>query len=54
MQTAENAGQRLGHRGILEAHIRRHNEHIGFHNAPRNPDVLGVSAIIEQQIFAEV
>jgi hypothetical protein len=32
----------------------RHDEHIGFHNAPRNPNVLGVRAIVEQQIFAEV
>ena len=54
MQAAQNAGQRLGHRGILEAHIRRHDEHIGFHNAARNPDVLGVGAIVEQQIFAKV
>ncbi len=54
MQAAQNTGQRLGHRGILEAHMGRHDKHIGFHDAPRNPDVLGIGAIIEQQIFAEV
>src|SRR5271157_3235094 len=54
MQAAEHTGEGFGHRGILEGYIRRDNEHIGFNNAPRYPDVLGVSAIVEQQIFAEV
>src|SRR5579872_1057898 len=54
VETAKNAGQRLGHGGIFEADVGRNDQHVGFNNAARHANVLSVSAVVEEQVFAEI
>ncbi len=54
VQPAQHAGQRLDHRGFFEAHVLRNGQHVGFNDAARNANVFGVSAVVEQQVFAEI
>ncbi len=54
MQSAQHAGQGLDHGRLFVAHIRRHGQHVGFNDAARDLDVLGVGAVVEQQILAQV
>jgi hypothetical protein len=54
MQSAQDAGQRLGHGGIFEAYFFRDDQHVGLNDAARNADVFGVGSVVEQQIFAEI
>ncbi len=54
METAENAGQRFRHRRIFKGHVGRDDQHVGFDDALRDPNVFCVGAIIEEEIFAEI
>src|SRR5215510_13181006 len=54
MDAAKDAGERLGQRGTLVVHGVRHFEHIFDDDAARDAHVLGVSAVVEEQIVAEV
>jgi hypothetical protein len=54
VQAAKDAGQRLGHRSLFDTDAWRDNQHVGIDDAARNPNVFGVSAVVEQEIFAEV
>ena len=53
-QAAQHAGQRFDQRRILIADVRRNLVRIALDDAGRNADVLGVGAVVEQQILAEV
>jgi hypothetical protein len=48
------AGQRLGQRRVLQRHVLRHKQRILGHNARRNADELRISAVVEEQIVAQV
>ena len=54
MQPPQHARQRLGHGRIFKAHVRRHDQHVGFDNAARHPDIFRVGAVVEQQVLAEI
>src|SRR5579864_3959432 len=54
VQTAQHAGQRLGHGGILHAHVGRDDQHVRFNDAAGYANVFRIGAIVEEQIFAEV
>jgi ribosomal protein L35 len=48
------AGQRLGQRRVLQRHVVRHMQRILGHDAGRDADELGIGAVVEEQIVAEV
>src|SRR5215469_269950 len=50
----KHAGKRLGKRSALIIHRMRHFEHVFHGDAAGNAHVLGVSAVVEEQIVAEV
>ena len=54
VEAAQHTRQRFGHRGIFKAHIGRNHQHVGFDDALGDANVFGVSAVVEQQVFAEV
>ena len=54
MQPAQYAGQGFDHGRFFVGDISGNGEHVGFNNAARNANVFGVSAVIEQQVFAEI
>ena len=54
MQSAEDAGQRLGHGGVFEADVGRNHQHVGFDDATRHADIFGIGTIVEEQILAEI
>ena len=54
VQSAQNAGQRLGHGGVFDADVGRNDQHVGFNDAAWNADVFGVGAVVEEEIFAEI
>ena len=54
MQSAQHAGQRLGHGGVFEADVRRNDQHVGFNDAARDANVFSVGTVVEEEIFAEV
>ena len=54
MHAAEDAGQRFDHGRIAERNIIGNFEQILFNDAGRNANVLGICAVIEEQIFAEI
>src|SRR5581483_3253525 len=54
VQPAKHTGQRFNHGGFFVADVGRHGEHVGLNNAPRNADVLSVSAVVKQQVLAQV
>ena len=49
-----HTGQRLDQSGVLIAQVIRNHIRILLHDARRNADEFGISAVIEQQIFAEI
>ena len=53
-QAAHHAGQRLHQRGVLIAHVRRNRISVPLDDARRNANVLGVRAVVEQQVLAQV
>src|SRR5581483_3185962 len=53
-QAADDAGQRLDDGRFLHGHLRRNHQHVLLDDAARNLDELGVGAVVEQQVFAEV
>ncbi len=54
MQAAQHAGQWLGHSCVFEADAGRDDQHVGFNDALGNANVFGVSAIVEEEIFAKI
>src|SRR5438477_2630758 len=54
MESTQNASQWLGHGGVFKGDAVGHNQHIGLNNAARNTYVFGVSAIVEEQVHAEI
>ena len=54
VQTAQHAGQRLDHGSFFEAHVLGDGQHVGFNDAARDANVFGISAVVEQQIFAKI
>ncbi len=48
------AGQRLGERRVLQRHMFRHMERVLGHDARGNADELGIGAVVEEQIVAEI
>src|ERR1700686_1566757 len=54
VESAQHACKRFSHGGVLKTDARRHDEHVGLYDAARNSDVLGISAVIEQKIFAKI
>src|ERR1700693_2997046 len=54
VQAAQDASERLGHGRVFETDVLRDDEHVRFHDAPRDADVFGVGSVIEEQVFAEI
>jgi hypothetical protein len=54
LKSMHRAGQRLGQRSVLQRHVVGNMERVLFHNPRRNADELGVGAVVEQQVVAEV
>ena len=54
LQAAQHTRQRLDQSRILIGHVGRDLVHIPLHDAVGNADVLGVSAVVEEQVLAEV
>ena len=54
VQSAQHASQRLDHGGFFVGNVGGNRQHVGFNNAARNANVLGVGAVVEQQVFAEI
>src|SRR5581483_3346695 len=54
VQAAQHAGQRFDHRRFLIADAGRNRQHIGFNDPSWNLYVLGVCAVVEQQVLAKV
>ncbi len=54
LQAAHYAGQRFGQRRMLQGQTLRDNERVLGHDAGRDADVLGVSAVVEEQVLAQV
>src|ERR1700685_3863209 len=54
VESAQHAGQRLGHCGIFVTHVGRNDQHVGFDNALGNANVFGVGPVVKQQIFAKI
>src|SRR5215472_4121214 len=54
MNPAKHAGKRLGKRSALIIHGMRDFEHVFHGDAARNAHVLGISAIVEEQIVAKI
>ena len=54
LKAMHRAGQRLGQRRVLQRHVLRHKQRILGHNARRNADELRISAVVEEQIVAQV
>ena len=54
MQAAQDAGQRFGHGRVFEADVGGNDQHVGFNDAARHANVLGVRAVVEEEIFAEI
>src|SRR5581483_9205781 len=53
-KSPQNAGERLDQSGIVIAYAVGDEIRIALDDALRNPDVLGVGAVVEQQVFAKV
>ena len=49
-----HAGERLGERGVLQRHAVRDQQRVLLHDARGDAHVLGVGAVVEEQVFAEV
>ena len=54
LEAMHRTGQRLGQRRVLQRDVIRYMERILCRDARRNADELGVSAVIEEQIVAEI
>ena len=54
VQSAQHAGQRLGHGRVFDADVGRNDQHVGFNDAAGHANVFGVGTVVEEEIFAEV
>ena len=54
LQAAHHARQRFDQRRVLIAHFVGNQVGIALHDAGRNANVLGVGAVVEQQVLAEI
>ena len=54
LKAVHRAGQRLGQRRVLQRHMVRNMKRILGHDARGNADELGVSAVVEEQVVAEI
>ncbi len=54
LESVHGAGQRLSQRRMLQRHVVRHDERVLGDDALGNADELGVSAVVEEQIVAEI
>ena len=54
VQSTQHAGQRFDHGSFFKAYVRRNHQRVQVNNPPRNADVLGISAVVEQQVFAQI
>src|SRR5215471_18282826 len=54
MQSPQYASKGLNHRCFFEAYMWRNHQGVQINDAARNTNVLGVSSVVEQEVFAEV
>src|SRR5689334_13801303 len=54
INAAKDAGERLDQGGVVEADVFRNLEQILPDDAARDAHVFGISAVIEQEVFAEI
>src|SRR5690242_13843014 len=54
VQPAHHTGQRLNQRRILVCDMVRNLIHVPFYNPRRNPNVLRVGSVVEQQVVAQI
>ena len=54
LKTAHHACQRFHQRRVLIAHLFGNQVGVALHDAGRNADVLGVGAVVEKQVLAEI
>src|SRR5579883_221764 len=54
LQSASDAGKRLGERGVLEGNSVGNMQCVLFDNARRDADVFGVGSVVEDEVIAEV
>src|SRR5512141_1058002 len=54
MESAQYASQRLDQRSLFVRDVRRDRQHVQVNDALWNLDVLGVRAVVEEQIFAKI
>src|SRR5260370_21345720 len=54
VQAEQNTGQGLDHGSFFEAHFVRNNKSVLFDDALWNAYVLGISAVVEEQIVTQV
>ena len=53
-ESMHRAGQRLGQRGVLQRHMVGNVQRVLGHDARGNANELGISAVVEEQVVAEV
>ncbi len=53
-QTADNAGQRLSERGVLEWNSVGHEQGVLLDDARGDAHVLGIRAVVEDQVLAQI
>src|SRR5579885_919476 len=54
LQSASDAGKRLGERGVLEGNSVGNMQCVLFDNARRDADVFGVGSVVADEVIAEV
>ena len=54
LEAMHGAGQRLSQRRVLQRHVFRHDECVLGDDARGNADELGIGAVVEEQIVAEI
>ncbi len=53
-KAVHGAGQRLSQRSVLQRNVVENMEGILGHDAGRDADELGIGAVVEEQVVAEV
>ncbi len=54
LDAAQNAGQRLDHGGVEKGDVIGNLQQVLADDAPRDAHVLGVGAVVEEQVLAEI
>src|SRR5579864_1687125 len=54
VESTQHAGQRLDHGCFFKTHMRWNDQSVQINNATRNTNIFGVSAVVEQQVFAKI